>query len=220
MDQRIIPARAGFTRAVPWGADRGPDHPRSRGVYVGVHLDDDRGAGSSPLARGLRERLARGLERIRIIPARAGFTSRRSPRTTLSRDHPRSRGVYAAETAATAMTQGSSPLARGLPDQRMPEFKAHGSSPLARGLLEHDSRRQEPSGIIPARAGFTARHVRLLGRVPDHPRSRGVYESSVPHLTPEAGSSPLARGLREYERVACRQHGIIPARAGFTTVGA
>ena len=155
MDQRIIPARAGFTRAVPWGADRGPDHPRSRGVYVGVHLDDDRGAGSSPLARGLRERLARGLERIRIIPARAGFTSRRSPRTTLSRDHPRSRGVYAAETAATAMTQGSSPLARGLPDQR-------------------HARVQGPR-IIPARAGFTGARQSASGTVRDHPRSRGVY---------------------------------------------
>ena len=32
---RIIPARAGFTRRRPPMRRRGPDHPRSRGVYAG-----------------------------------------------------------------------------------------------------------------------------------------------------------------------------------------
>ena len=50
---RIIPARAGFT------PDHKPsflgrrDHPRSRGVYLGVGVSAVLGPGSSPLARGL-----------------------------------------------------------------------------------------------------------------------------------------------------------------------
>ena len=35
MAKRIIPARAGFTRAIRAIADRTADHPRSRGVYGG-----------------------------------------------------------------------------------------------------------------------------------------------------------------------------------------
>ena len=70
----IIPARAGFTwraTARPWP---GPDHPRSRGVYLPEEETPRLVIGSSPLARGLLG--AAGLEQPgdRIIPARAGFT--------------------------------------------------------------------------------------------------------------------------------------------------
>ena len=72
---RIIPARAGFTRRhYPSGPGWG-DHPRSRGVYSSPGERRRRAAGSSPLARGL---LAARYSRdggVRIIPARAGFTS-------------------------------------------------------------------------------------------------------------------------------------------------
>ena len=56
----------------------------------------------------------------------------------------------------------------------------------------------------------------VVGAVGDHPRSRGVYFAKARPYCSDVGSSPLARGLREHERVACAQHGIIPARAGFT----
>ena len=70
----IIPARAGFTgvgcrrRRSCW------DHPRSRGVYAACRSSRCAARGSSPLARGLRRRRRRLLDRHRIIPARAGFT--------------------------------------------------------------------------------------------------------------------------------------------------
>ena len=51
---RIIPARAGFTVRHPGDRRRRGDHPRSRGVYVGVRRRSPRPSGSSPLARGLR----------------------------------------------------------------------------------------------------------------------------------------------------------------------
>ena len=87
--QRIIPARAGFT--VGGGAFPLPagDHPRSRGVYCAWWRWRGRCEGSSPLARGLPARGWATAHTVRIIPARAGFTRRRSPPKCPRRDHPR-----------------------------------------------------------------------------------------------------------------------------------
>ena len=113
----IIPARAGSTGWWRSSMAPPPDHPRSRGVDATVRIARVLRVGSSPLARGRRERerglvdahwsvpgsspLARGrhptstapTHRPRIIPARAGSTTPcvapAPPRT----DHPRSRGV-------------------------------------------------------------------------------------------------------------------------------
>ena len=54
-------------------------------------------------------------------------------------DHPRSRGVYAADAASAKASTGSSPLARGLRDEM--------------------SQLREAARIIPARAGFTVRSL-------------------------------------------------------------
>ena len=91
-----------------------------------------------------------------------------------------------------------------------------GSSPLARGLPIRDSMVTPPSGIIPARAGFTcprAPHHRVPA---DHPRSRGVYCIKRGAEFFYAGSSPLARGLPMVPDSRRKSDGIIPARAGFT----
>ena len=52
---RIIPARAGFTISIRVGRGTTTDHPRSRGVYDRVWIALMADAGSSPLARGLQE---------------------------------------------------------------------------------------------------------------------------------------------------------------------
>ena len=173
---RIIPARAGFT---PTAAPKSPastDHPRSRGVYEVVTLGTSGSDGSSPLARGLRGDDLQGRQRYGIIPARAGFTALRRPSSGRCRDHPRSRGVYTGGVKGRDGKRGSSPLARGLRDPA--EISA------------------APTGIIPARAGFTG-EARCRARWrPDHPRSRGVY-------------------CRRWRRSLAGLR-IIPARAGFT----
>ena len=91
---RIIPARAGFTSQMAVREADVGDHPRSRGVYGSRHDEDDEGLGSSPLARGLHCCVGDHIDRVRIIPARAGFTL----------------------GAASRWVEqgGSSPLARGL----------------------------------------------------------------------------------------------------------
>ena len=91
---RIIPARAGFTRAPAAPLEGHRDHPRSRGVYCRGRLGRWTSRGSSPLARGLR------LGPCWMV-ARAG-------------DHPRSRGVYSSVRGSLDGVMGSSPLARGL----------------------------------------------------------------------------------------------------------
>ena len=95
-DGRIIPARAGFTPGRSASAPQRQDHPRSRGVYVGAVPVRGRGAGSSPLARGLRGIGHPHHAGQRIIPARAGFTAPSGPPPPGPADHPRSRGVYSA----------------------------------------------------------------------------------------------------------------------------
>ena len=193
---RIIPARAGFTPTGRMTAWSPPDHPRSRGVYAVNAAKNAQAAGSSPLARGLREEPTDSAPHRGIIPARAGFTRRRLARGPRRWDHPRSRGVYFGLEEDSALVDGSSPLARGL----------------------HQGRALAPvhSGIIPARAGFTSKRIAVSSTSWDHPRSRGVYFFAALTAPSMDGSSPLARGLRPPGHPGDALHRIIPARAGFT----
>ena len=192
----IIPARAGFTARCTVVHETTPDHPRSRGVYSWRRSRCRAPQGSSPLARGLQQKVVPGRTAVRIIPARAGFTPTPGPSCSPGRDHPRSRGVY--------------------PRRRRREHDPLGSSPLARGLRAR--RRPEPDhgGIIPARAGFTRMGRPAAAAGTDHPRSRGVYTMGALRRARRAGSSPLARGLPTVLARRAAGNRIIPARAGFT----
>ena len=90
----IIPARAGFTVLAFVATIFGPDHPRTRGVYVTVSGGTRGRQGSSPHARGLPATIMSGRPIAGIIPARAGFTGALTPRERGCSDHPRTRGVY------------------------------------------------------------------------------------------------------------------------------
>ena len=197
LQARIIPARAGFTRTPRRPCGPRKDHPRSRGVYDPAIRRAQSPEGSSPLARGLRAGRSVLPGRMRIIPARAGFTGRGEDPHRPPGDHPRSRGVYAWAKIAAGGRFGSSPLARGLP--------------------YHVSATRNFRRIIPARAGFTPSSRPPSPRTRDHPRSRGVYGRADSRGRWVGGSSPLARGLRDAEREGPPTERIIPARAGFTT---
>ena len=95
-------------------------------------------------------------------------------------------------------------------------LEVQGSSPLARGLLEDKLKDVQYHGIIPARAGFTGGANPFRRRPRDHPRSRGVYRVGKKWETIGYGSSPLARGLLYAPYKGLIDYGIIPARAGFT----
>ena len=91
--------------------------------------------GSSPLSRGIRMVNSQEEVRERIIPALAGNTTSGSVTLAALPDHPRSRGEYQIQAENRRLLHGSSPLSRGIRDER---FQCH-----------------QHSGIIPALAGNT-----------------------------------------------------------------
>ena len=152
------------------------------------------GKGSSPQARGTRERGAGGCLEGGIIPAGAGNS--RAARSVLMRvrDHPRRRGELPFVKRDPARFLGSSPQARGTPH-------THGY-------------RRRAVRIIPAGAGNSHSDPECLGAWRDHPRRRGELSTPTRRVTSPAGSSPQARGTPHthgYRRRAVR---IIPAGAG------
>ena len=154
--------------------------------------------GSSPHARGLRHTSRARGQPGGIIPARAGFTSCPSLPPTTRGDHPRTRGVYGKPVAEFIISVGSSPHARGLP---VLAGEGHGSC-----------------RIIPARAGFTSVPPPTSCGTAEHPRTRGVYVTPRTRGGRSPGSSPHARGLQDVLLGVAVGQGIIPARAGFTTI--
>ena len=234
---RIIPARAGFTRCRKGAHRPHRDHPRSRGVYIPIRQNEPRATGSSPLARGLHTESRRLDHHARIIPARAGFTVNTAWPALQAADHPRSRGVYTLapvgqkssswiiparagftrRIANLGAAVGDHPRSRGVYYARAGAYAGRrGSSPLARGLLGSVVHLFLLVGIIPARAGFTPRHPDRAAAAQDHPRSRGVYWQAGLDSLQTHGSSPLARGLPARQRPQDARDRIIPARAGFT----
>ena len=176
----IIPARAGFTRPCGGSPGGASDHPRSRGVYARLSPGYQNPTRSSPLARGLRTlRIRRPVIR-RIIPARAGFTTRpcSSPRPGRG-SSPLARGLRSrpahAQTAPRIIparagftrptawcwpSHRDHPRSRGVYDgAQVIETGRSGSSPLARGLRVVRGDAAKSPGIIPARAGFTYSHL-------------------------------------------------------------
>ena len=111
----IIPARAGFTSKFAVATLTELDHPRTRGVYRGLSPKTCPQSGSSPHARGLRNKELPWGEPHGIIPARAGFTHKSYRTNVHAQDHPRTRGVYFGICATGRGIFGSSPHARGLP---------------------------------------------------------------------------------------------------------
>ena len=89
---RIIPARAGKTRSTHPLADARTDHPRAGGENSKLQAALNREVGSSPRGRGKRSAHEGLRSSRRIIPARAGKTSRDSSTALARWDHPRAGG--------------------------------------------------------------------------------------------------------------------------------
>ena len=152
--------------------------------------------GSSPLARGTHGDAGPPGPRDRFIPARAGNTRARAPRSAGAPVHPRSRGEHIPSSHRRPLVRGSSPLARG-------------------------TRGGEPGGgeqrrFIPARAGNTGRRWWTRRWTSVHPRSRGEHSPAATTGPARLGSSPLARGTHGGHMAHRLPPRFIPARAGNT----
>ena len=175
---------------------RGGAHPRSRGAHETMDFAEAWQLGSSPLARGSPSGFQNDVVPGGLIPARAGLTGRGSATIRQGRAHPRSRGAHTYRSVAT--------------------FRDPGSSPLARGSQRTIRRQSRGAGLIPARAGLTARSPCRGPPAWAHPRSRGAHISALLPIVTTVGSSPLARGSRRHGERRPRGPGLIPARAGLT----
>ena len=174
----------------------------------------------------------------RIIPARAGQTSRCRTSTSRRPDHPRACGANHACMALMVLPVGSSPRVRGkqrgldrappvvriIParagqtrQRHKPTFldpdhpRACGANATARsGGADHHR-------IIPARAGQTG--AADTGHVAgtDHPRACGANSPVSWACSPQCGSSPRVRGKPVPPTARPLGSRIIPARAGQTT---
>ena len=133
-----------------------------------------------------------------LIPARAGNTGRSVGHTGYRRAHPRSRGEHSLDGVPVNGYSGSSPLARGTPDSRTHHGRA--------------------AGLIPARAGNTDQWKISEIHGGAHPRSRGEHGGGKNRTVILKGSSPLARGTLGHALDSRYSVGLIPARAGNTTV--
>ena len=90
----IIPACAGTTASIRPDAPLWWDHPRMRGDHSSPVESMMKCSGSSPHARGPRQRAEVREHALRIIPACAGTTPSARARPSWSRDHPRMRGDH------------------------------------------------------------------------------------------------------------------------------
>ena len=152
--------------------------------------------GSSPLARGTLF-VPFQLEHIRrFIPAGAGNTPACCGSSRPSAVHPRWRGEHKSAANLTDKQSGSSPLARGTPEE----------------LAAADRQLR----FIPAGAGNTGLCSQQLRHSPVHPRWRGEHNRAPKGWRCCGGSSPLARGTPFRLDNGAADRRFIPAGAGNT----
>ena len=133
-----------------------------------------------------------------LIPARAGSTGRIHRENAGAGAHPRPCGEHDFHERSGHGDQGSSPPVRGA--------HGYGKSSLS-GL-----------GLIPARAGST-RLVRVgCPGSRAHPRPCGEHTPELCKNRRWRGSSPPVRGARNRAEQRAAGTGLIPARAGSTSV--
>ena len=172
--RRFIPACAGNARTI---VDENPGitvHPRMRGERASTLARVSFLNGSSPHARGTpkhRDGL-RGIDRF--IPACAGNAWIAPTRCSDQSVHPRMRGERMVSPNIVVSPTGSSPHARGTPDE---------------DALRDGHRRFIPACAGNAFPGFFQERIQAV-----HPRMRGERSGASMSLEKIPGSSPHARG--------------------------
>ena len=232
---RIIPARAGQTSSRDPPPGFRPEHPRACGANGVAPNTDHMPIGSSPRVRGKHRASGETAAQVRIIPARAGQTTRPTQARQPAPDHPRACGANSFFLSSHVLGFGSSPRVRGKRVVRVPgrlpaRIIPARAGQTARRCRAAPERPDHPRAcganaaiggvsslrIIPARAGQTHSRQPSSRRLSDHPRACGANSLSKTCMFPLSGSSPRVRGKLAYARRRRRPVRIIPARAGQT----
>ena len=133
-----------------------------------------------------------------LIPARAGSTLSQMWSPALARAHPRPCGEHLAHRSRRLCPWGSSPPVRGA--------RCRGFGGIRRG------------GLIPARAGSTHQRPEYGVHGWAHPRPCGEHDFQYRFPAYNSGSSPPVRGAQEHDYSDTYPGGLIPARAGSTSL--
>ena len=173
-----------------------PVHPRGRGEHYHLVSTDAAGTGSSPRARGTRLPSYDCLVDLWFIPAGAGNTDALLRGICLRPVHPRGRGEHVVPNFFIAISNGSSPRARGTRTSRGPG-----------AIIPR---------FIPAGAGNTSDAAAKSAEDTVHPRGRGEHARNTKISITKSGSSPRARGTPGAIRPSPGQTRFIPAGAGNT----
>ena len=192
----LIPACAGKTDRSSSSTGNRRAHPRACGENLDADLESVSPQGSSPRVRGKPQRVRESVRDVRLIPACAGKTRCRCPRSPRSRAHPRVCGENVLTLFDGTAVPGSSPRVRGKPVQ-------HRRAPQGRRL-------------IPACAGKTNLITSAIAKCPAHPRACGENERVDADGCADKGSSPRVRGKLPQCVGHGAEHGLIPACAGKT----
>ena len=195
--RRFIPACAGNTQRRRAFCHRRAVHPRVRGEHRNNRQEAGFRRGSSPRARGTRNRMDVRPLPFRFIPACAGNTTARARVPRTGAVHPRVRGEHVRAPGPVSPLLGSSPRARG--------------TQMKRSIFTVAAR------FIPACAGNTSRVRAPLPRGTVHPRVRGEHYKKSLNSMWFGGSSPRARGTLTGRSGCTRQSRFIPACAGNTS---
>ena len=131
---RIIPARAGQTPSSRKAARPWTDHPRACGANATADSQTNDIRGSSPRVRGKPGQIPCARTRIRIIPARAGQTTRTRSTSARTTDHPRACGANVEKKSRRGYKFGSSPRVRGKQSDFMRKLLSAG--PLIIGFAQ------------------------------------------------------------------------------------
>ncbi len=193
-----IPAHAGETTASRSRSPTGTVYPRPCG---GNRRSGPSGTGTGGLSPPMRGKLVRVHDHPpgrRSIPAHAGETAPRSPRTITRSVYPRPCG-------------GNCPFAPIV-------LATHGLSPPMRGKLTLPASSRRYAGSIPAHAGETGAACAICNPSRVYPRPCGGNNGLSPRLSQVRGLSPPMRGKLVTQVGGYARAGSIPAHAGETRV--
>ena len=190
----ITPAYAGKRSRVDLCTTSSQDHPRLCGEKTEILFAHGCHLGSPPPMRGKAYRQKIRHHVLRITPAYAGKSIRRTTMRVLLRDHPRLCGEKRSSHSFKKLSMGSPPPMRG----KVTRFTTQ----------SHNAR------ITPAYAGKSVSFCTTRYGLQDHPRLCGEKGIWNKFADTAAGSPPPMRGKGSVMRVHSFNQRITPAYAG------
>ena len=151
--------------------------------------------GSSPLTRGKPGHRPAREDSEGLIPAHAGKTCARSPRSDRDRAHPRSRGENSHVQTTLPVNEGSSPLTRGKRRSARATTAPLGAHPRSRGengRPEHCSKALNGSSPLTRGKHFlTCAFIAQIGQILE---SLELCASSESYSSPDAYATDALQG--------------------------